>query len=83
MAESAVIADPHFRVGIVAGDGGTALWPSSAGRAPVKDYLQTGDTVPVAEAERSGTRHHVVPDDAPGVSREGAGLPRWILVPTR
>ncbi|MGH7287656.1 MAG: enoyl-CoA hydratase/isomerase family protein, partial [Myxococcota bacterium] len=27
MADTATIADPHVRVGIVAGDGGTAIWP--------------------------------------------------------
>ncbi|MGH7338445.1 MAG: enoyl-CoA hydratase-related protein, partial [Myxococcota bacterium] len=33
MAETATIADPHVRVGIVAGDGGTAIWPLVLGPA--------------------------------------------------
>lgn len=32
MADTATIADPHVRVGIVAGDGGTAICPCLSGR---------------------------------------------------
>ena len=31
MAESGTIVDPHVRVGIVAGDGGTVAWPLAIG----------------------------------------------------
>ncbi len=62
MAESAVIGDPHVRVGIVAGDGGTAIWPLAVGPARAKEYLLTGDPVPAREAERIGLVNHVVPD---------------------
>lgn len=63
IAESAVIADPHVRIGIVAGDGGTALWPLALGPARAKEYLLTGDAVTAAEAERIGLVNHVVPDE--------------------
>jgi len=63
MAESATIADPHVRVGIVAGDGGAAIWPLAVGPARAKQYLMTGDPVPAAEAERIGLANFVVPDD--------------------
>lgn len=62
MAESATIGDPHVRVGIVAGDGGTAAWPLAVGPARAKQYLLTGDPVPAAEAERIGLVNAVVPD---------------------
>ena len=62
MAESAVIADPHVKVGVVAGDGGAAIWPLAVGPARAKEYLMTGDPVPAAEAERIGLVNHVVPD---------------------
>ncbi|HEB91043.1 MAG TPA: enoyl-CoA hydratase/isomerase family protein [Deltaproteobacteria bacterium] len=62
MAESATIADPHVRVGIVAGDGGVAIWPLAVGPARAKEYLLTGDAVPAVEAERIGLVNHVVPD---------------------
>jgi enoyl-CoA hydratase len=62
MAETATIADPHVLVGIVAGDGGTAIWPLAVGPARAKEYLLTGDAVPAVEAERMGLVNHVVPD---------------------
>ncbi|MEZ7981418.1 MAG: enoyl-CoA hydratase-related protein [Myxococcota bacterium] len=62
MAESAHIADPHVMVGIVAGDGGAAIWPLAVGPARAKQYLMTGDPVPAAEAERIGLVNAVVPD---------------------
>jgi len=63
MAESATIADPHVRVGLVAGDGGTIAWPLAVGPARAKQYLLTGDPVPAVEAERIGLVNLVVPDD--------------------
>ncbi|HEV7888480.1 MAG TPA: enoyl-CoA hydratase-related protein [Acidimicrobiales bacterium] len=63
MAESATIADPHVRVGIVAGDGGTAAWPLAVGPARAKRFLLTGDPVTAQEAERMGLVNEVVPDD--------------------
>jgi enoyl-CoA hydratase len=63
MAESARIADPHVRAGIVAGDGGTVAWPLAIGPALAKEYLMTGDPVSAADAARLGLVNHVVPDD--------------------
>jgi enoyl-CoA hydratase len=63
-AESAHVADPHVLVGIVAGDGGAAIWPLAVGPSRAKQYLMTGDPVPAAEAERIGLINRVVPDDA-------------------
>jgi enoyl-CoA hydratase len=82
MAETATIVDPHVRVGIVAGDGGAAIWPLAVGPARAKQYLLTGDPVPAAEAERIGLVNRVVPakeleDEALGFARrlaEGAPL---------
>jgi enoyl-CoA hydratase len=61
MADTATIADPHVRVGIVAGDGGAAIWPLVLGPARAKQYLMTGDSVDAAEAERIGLVNRVVP----------------------
>jgi enoyl-CoA hydratase len=63
MAEGATIADPHVRVGIVAGDGGAAIWPLAVGPARAKQYLLTGDAVSAVEAERIGLVNRVVPAD--------------------
>jgi enoyl-CoA hydratase len=61
MAEGAHLADPHVRVGIVAGDGGAAIWPLVLGPARAKQYLLTGDPVTAEEAERLGLVNRVVP----------------------
>jgi enoyl-CoA hydratase len=61
MAENATIADPHVRVGIVAGDGGVAIWPLAVGPARAKQYLLTGDPLTATEAERIGLINKVVP----------------------
>jgi len=63
MADTASIADPHVRVGIVAGDGGTAIWPLAVGPARAKEYLLTGDPVSAEEAERIGLVNRAVPAD--------------------
>ena len=66
MAESATIADPHVKVGIVAGDGGTAAWPLAIGPMQAKRYLLTGDPVTAADALRLGLVTDVVADDEVG-----------------
>jgi enoyl-CoA hydratase len=62
MARSATIGDPHVKVGIVAGDGGTIAWPLAVGPARAKQYLLTGDPVTADEAERIGLVNFVVED---------------------
>jgi enoyl-CoA hydratase len=61
MADGATLSDPHVRVGIVAGDGGAAIWPLVLGPARAKQYLLTGDPLSAAEAERLGLVNRVVP----------------------
>ncbi len=63
MATDATIGDPHVRVGIVAGDGGTAIWPLAVGPALAKRFLLTGDPLGAEEAHRIGLVTHVVPAD--------------------
>ncbi|MHB8696215.1 MAG: enoyl-CoA hydratase/isomerase family protein [Solirubrobacteraceae bacterium] len=60
MAEDAVIADTHVKAGIVAGDGGTLIWPAVLGPARAKEYLMTGRKVSANDAERWGLVNHVV-----------------------
>jgi enoyl-CoA hydratase len=64
MAETATLADPHVRVGIVAGDGGTAIWPLVLGPARAKQFLLTGDAVTAPDALRMGLVNRVVAPDA-------------------
>ncbi|MEX2393056.1 MAG: enoyl-CoA hydratase-related protein [Actinomycetota bacterium] len=81
MARSATIADPHVKVGVVAGDGGAVIWPLAVGPALAKRYLMTGDPLTAEEAERIGLVTHVVDDDELGAEamafarRLAAGAP--------
>jgi enoyl-CoA hydratase len=61
-AETARFADPHVKVGVVAGDGGAVIWPQLVGYARAKEYLMTGDPLTGKEAERIGLINHVIPD---------------------
>ncbi|HKX75298.1 MAG TPA: enoyl-CoA hydratase-related protein [Acidimicrobiia bacterium] len=79
-ADHATISDPHVKVGIVAGDGGTAIWPLLVGPARAKQYLLTGESLEAAEAERIGLINQVVAADALestalGLARKLAALP--------
>ncbi len=60
-AEEAKIADPHIRVGLVAGDGGAVIWPQLIGYARAKEFLMTGDSLTGAEAARIGLVNHAFP----------------------
>jgi enoyl-CoA hydratase len=52
--DDAKLADPHVKVGLVAGDGGSIIWPALIGYARAKRYLFTGDTISGAEAAKIG-----------------------------
>lgn len=59
--ETARIADPHVKVGLVAGDGGAVIWPQLVGYAKTKQYLLSGDLMTAAEAAQMGLIAHAVP----------------------
>ena len=61
-SDTARFADPHVKVGVVAGDGGAVIWPQLVGYARAKEYLMTGDPLAASEAERIGLINHVIPD---------------------
>jgi enoyl-CoA hydratase len=63
MARSAWIADPHVRVGLVAGDGGTLIWPLLVGPARAKEFLMRATRIDAERAERLGLVNYVVADD--------------------
>jgi enoyl-CoA hydratase len=89
MAVSGTIGDLHVCVGIVAGDGGTAIWPLAVGPARAKQDLLMGDPVLTAEAERIGLVNRVVPaadldreateftDVSPPARRSLCATPSW------
>lgn len=64
MSEAAHLADPHVAVGLVAGDGGAALWPLLTPIMRSREYLYTGDRIPAATAVELGLASRVVtPED--------------------
>jgi enoyl-CoA hydratase len=59
MSDRAVIVDPHVNVGLVAGDGGTAVWPLLLGPLAAKRHLLLGEPLTAAEALRLGVAAEV------------------------
>jgi enoyl-CoA hydratase len=59
--DTALIADPHVKVGLTAGDGGSVIWPMLVGYARAKKYLLTGDTITGAEAAAIGLVTEALP----------------------
>ena len=72
MADSAVIIDPHVQVGLVAGDGGAAIWPLLVGPLAAKRHLLLGDPLIAEEAVRLG-----VAAERCGVDEVEAATARW------
>jgi enoyl-CoA hydratase len=60
-AENAKIGDPHVAIGLVAGDGGAAIWPQRIGFGRAKEYLMTGELLTAQKAEEIGLINHCVP----------------------
>ncbi|MCG2840947.1 enoyl-CoA hydratase/isomerase family protein [Sandaracinobacter sp. RS1-74] len=56
------IGDPHVKVGLVAGDGGTLVWPAAFGLLKSKRHLLTGDPIGAEEAHRLGAVSELVDD---------------------
>jgi enoyl-CoA hydratase len=61
MADTAVIVDPHVKIGLVAGDGGAAIWPLLLGPLAAKRHLLLGDPLTAADALRLGVASEVCP----------------------
>lgn len=61
-ADHARIADPHVRVGLVAGDGGALIWPQLIGYARAKQYLLTGEFISARDAQAMGLINFAVPE---------------------
>jgi enoyl-CoA hydratase len=83
-ADTAVIGDPHIKVGLVAGDGGAIIWPQLIGFARAKELLMTGDLLPAAEAARMGLINYAVPAEELDTKVDELvgkilGNPRWAV----
>jgi enoyl-CoA hydratase/carnithine racemase len=63
ISEEASLADPHIAVGLVAGDGGAALWPLLTPIMRSREYLYTGDRISAATAVELGFASRSVAKD--------------------
>lgn len=85
MAEDARIGDSHVnKVGLVAGDGGTVIWPLLVGVNKAKEFLMRGTLLKGREAGELGLVNHVVPRDqvlakAREIAQELADGPTWAI----
>ena len=85
MSEDARIGDTHVnRVGLVAGDGGTIIWPLLLGVNKAKEMLMRGLLIKGREAERIGLVNHCVPVAevlplARQIADELANGPTWAI----
>lgn len=83
MSQDARIGDTHVsRVGLVAGDGGTVIWPLLVGVNKAKEFLMRGTLLKGPEAERIGLVNHCVPAAevlarSREIARELAYGPTW------
>ena len=59
--DTAKIGDSHVAIGLVAGDGGTAIWPQRIGFGRAKEYLLTGELLSAKQAEEIGLINHCLP----------------------
>lgn len=89
VAETAKLGDTHVRVGLVAGDGGTVIWPLLIGVNRAKDCLMRGRIFRGAEAAAQGIANYAVPaekvmEEALKIAGELTALPplavRWTKV---
>lgn len=88
MADSAFLADTHVSLGLVAGDGGAAIWPLLTSLLKAKYYLLTGERIPAAECVALGLANFAVPPDelaerALGVAQKLAAQPPQAVQETK
>lgn len=58
--EGSKIGDPHVCLGLVAGDGGAAIWAQRIGLGRAKEFLLTGEPLTAKQAEQIGLVNHCV-----------------------
>lgn len=84
IAETAKFGDTHVKVGLVAGDGGTVIWPLLIGANRAKEFLMLGRLANGAECASLGLVNHAVPQEqvlekATEIARTLAGMAPWAV----
>jgi len=88
LSDQARIGDRHVNVGLVAGDGGAAIWPLLVGPSRAKEYLLTGRLLSAQEAVDMGLVSRAVPADqletvVMELAEEIASLPPYAVRATK
>jgi enoyl-CoA hydratase len=88
LSDAAYLADPHVAIGLVAGDGGAALWPLLTSLSRAKEFLLTGDRLSADVAVQLGLASRVVPaaslmDEALALAHRLAARPTTALRATK
>ncbi len=83
-SEAARIGDPHARIGLVAGDGGAAIWPLLIGISRAKEFLMRGSLIKGKDAERIGLVNYALPAEqvlpkATEIAQELADGATWAI----
>lgn len=71
--DDTTIADPHVNIGLVAGDGGSLIWPQMMGYAKARKFLMLGEPITGKEAAELG----LIADSAPSFEGMTAIADRW------
>jgi enoyl-CoA hydratase len=88
MSDRSFFADTHVMSGIVAGDGGSVVWPLLMSLLKAKEYLLLGDRIPPEVAVDIGLANRVVPheqlfDEALGLAHRLSALPARAVQDTK
>lgn len=67
------IADPHVNIGLVAGDGGSLIWPQQMGYAKARKFLLLGEPITGKEASELG----LIAESAPTFEAMEEIAARW------
>ena len=83
-SEVARIADPHVKIGLVAGDGGAVIWPMLVGPNRAKEFLMRGNLISGADAACMGLVNYALPAEevlakARAIAQELADGPTWAI----
>lgn len=81
---AARIGDPHVKMGLVAADGGSLMWPQLIGYARAREFLMTGDPLTASEAAAMGLINYAVPTEELDAKVESLverllANPRWAV----
>ncbi|MDQ3292858.1 MAG: enoyl-CoA hydratase/isomerase family protein [Actinomycetota bacterium] len=80
-SRNVVIADPHVRVGLAAGDGGCLFWPQHVGMLLARRYLLTGDRLDAERCYQLGLVSDLVDEPADVLPAASALAERMAALP--